>query len=436
MLRKKNKIFERSLTLPNIKTEELIGRGGFCDVYKISNDIAIKKLVHLREENIQRFKREIKIIEEVSHPNIIKIIDKKIDDETPKYAYTMNLFAYNYEQYVSKVKTLDSFPLEILEKIFLAIIYLHEKGIIHRDLKPSNILINPEPFEVVISDFGLGKLMNVESNLTCIGQGMGTDDYSAPELLLGHQKADVRADIYSLGKILEFTIRELEINCPKEIQQVVKKATEYKMDNRYSSVDDLRREFFNNLMIYSREATIDTVISYLNEPGQVSNELGQIRKELFDNLFNSIIRPTLQQADDRKLEIEFKKILSSPQIINYYLEVASKEFEDYLIFYCELVQALPKFDEEVNFIVSCLYQLIEEPGADRLILNTIWKTLVQLAFEFYKKDGSFKILELIKVEFNKTMGIQVGMEEELMSEFSNNHELEIFYEEYLKESEK
>ena len=189
-------------------------------------------------------------------------------------------------------------------------------------------------------------------------------------------------------------------------------------------------------MIYRREATIDTVISYLNEPGQVSNELGQIRKELFDNLFNSIIRPTLQQADDRKLEIEFKKILSSPQIINYYLEVASKEFEDYLIFYCELVQALPKFDEEVNFIVSCLYQLIEEPGADRLILNTIWKTLVQLAFEFYKKDGSFKILELIKVEFNKTMGIQVGMEEELMSEFSNNHELEIFYEEYLKESEK
>ena len=45
-------------------------------------------------------------------------------------------------------------------------------------------------------------------------------------------------------------------------------------------------------------------------------------------------------------------------------------------------------------------------------------------------------MELIKVEFNKTIGIQVGMEEELMSEFSNNHELEIFYEEYLKESEK
>ncbi len=429
MLREKNKIFERSLTIPNIKTEELIGRGGFCDVYKISNDIAIKKLVHLREENIQRFKREIKIIEEVRHPNIIKIIDKKIDDETQKYAYTMSLFAYNYDQYVKEVKTLDSFPLEILEKIFLAIIYLHEKGIIHRDLKPSNILLNLEPLEVVISDFGLGKLMTGESNLTCIGQGMGTDDYSAPELLLGHQKADVRADIYSLGKILEFTIRELEINCPKEIQQVVKKATEYRMDNRYSSVDELRKEFFNNLMIYSQEATIDTVISYLND-------LRQVRKELFDNLFNSIIRPTLQQADDRKLEIEFKKILSSPQIINYYLEVASKEFEAYLIFYCELIQALPKFNEEVNFIVSCLYQLIEEPGADRLILNTIWKTLVQLAFEFYKKDGSFKILELIKVEFNKTMGIQVGMEEELMSEFSKNHELKIFYEEYLKESEK
>ncbi|WP_082160980.1 serine/threonine-protein kinase [Streptococcus sp. 343_SSPC] len=429
MLREKNKVFKRLDNIPEVKTRQLIGKGGFCEVYQISNDIVEKVLMGSGEENIERFKREISYIERVNHPNIINIIDKRIDNGNRRYSYTMKRYSYNYEQYLSLVNDSDGFPLEVLENIFDAIVYLHEEGIIHRDLKPSNILINVDPFEVVVADFGLGKSMKEKSNLTQIGLGMGSANYSAPELLMGKGGIDFRVDIYSLGKILDFTIQKLQIDCPQEIKQVVEKSTEYRPGMRYSSVIELKNIFFQVEMIHSHKATIDIVISYLTEHIDVS-------PELFDNLFNNIIRPTIQKAEDREFEIEFKKILSSPQIVNHFLTNFSKEFEDYLIYYCDLVQGLPRFDEEANFIVSCLYQLIEEPGADEVLLSTVWKTLIQLAFISYTNHGSYDISSLIKIELSKILNSRASFKKQLLDELSTKDDLNNFYEDKLKMSEK
>ena len=429
MLREKNKVFKRLDNIPEVKTRQLIGKGGFCEVYQISNDIVEKVLMGSGEENIERFKREISYIERVNHPNIINIIDKRIDNGNRRYSYTMKRYSYNYEQYLSLVNDSDGFPLEVLENIFDAIVYLHEEGIIHRDLKPSNILINVDPFEVVVADFGLGKSMKEKSNLTQIGLGMGSANYSAPELLMGKGGIDFRVDIYSLGKILDFTIQKLQIDCPQEIKQVVEKSTEYRPGMRYSSVIELKNIFFQVEMIHSHKATIDIVISYLTEHIDVS-------PELFDNLFNNIIRPTIQKAEDREFEIEFKKILSSPQIVNHFLTNFLKEFEDYLIYYCDLVQGLPRFDEEANFIVSCLYQLIEEPGADEVLLSTVWKTLIQLAFISYTNHGSYDISSLIKIELSKILNSRASFKKQLLDELSTKDDLNNFYEDKLKMSEK
>lgn len=429
MLRKKNTNFERSKTTHQLETKRLIGNGGFCDVYQISESKATKELVHLRKENIERFKREIEFIKSVNHPNIIKIIDERIDDENKRYSYTMDLYSHNYEQYIERnKKSLNDFPLEILENIFDAVIYLHEQDIIHRDLKPSNILVNLAPLEVVIADFGLGKSMMKGPSLTQIGLGMGTENYSVPELLEGRQNVDARSDIYSLGKILEFTVNKLEIVCQQEIKQIVSTATEYKVEKRYSSVTELKNIFLDSVMIYSHRATIDKVIKYLTEQRDV-------RLELFDDLFNNIIRMTIQKAEDREFEIEFKKILSCPQIVNYYLTVAQDEFMDYLGYYCELVQdlELSSFDDEADFIVSCLYQLIENPGAEEALLVTVWTTLVQLAFVLYKHEGSYKILKVISTEFNKTLESgTASFEEQLLHNISQDADLSTFYHNELK----
>ena len=78
----------------------------------------------------------------------------------------------------------------------------HRRGVVHRDLKPANILLTPEGVPKV-ADFGLAKLLNVESGLTRTDSVLGSPSYMAPEQAEGKTK-DVgpAADVYALGAIL------------------------------------------------------------------------------------------------------------------------------------------------------------------------------------------------------------------------------------------
>jgi len=71
----------------------------------------------------------------------------------------------------------------IMEQIFSAVLYCHERGIVHRDLKPENMLITADCLDKVIvkiADFGLARLCSKKNLATTIG---GTPGYIAPEIL-------------------------------------------------------------------------------------------------------------------------------------------------------------------------------------------------------------------------------------------------------------
>ncbi|MCB1299682.1 MAG: serine/threonine protein kinase, partial [Microthrixaceae bacterium] len=83
-----------------------------------------------------------------------------------------------------------------------AIANAHEHGVIHRDLKPSNVLLDKQG-NPRVTDFGLAKQIESDSNLTATGQVMGTPSYMPPEQASGDlARVDARSDIYSLGAVL------------------------------------------------------------------------------------------------------------------------------------------------------------------------------------------------------------------------------------------
>jgi len=81
-----------------------------------------------------------------------------------------------------------------------ALAHAHERGVLHRDVKPANILLSPT-LSAKVTDFGIGKLLTGDTELTSTGQMVGSPAYMSPEQIKG-EKLDARTDIFSLGIVL------------------------------------------------------------------------------------------------------------------------------------------------------------------------------------------------------------------------------------------
>src|SRR5262249_26826153 len=92
----------------------------------------------------------------------------------------------------------------------LGLQHAHERGLVHRDVKPSNLLVTAQGSTVKVLDMGLARSLGggapAVHDLTQSGTVVGTPDYIAPEQSLDPRRADIRADIYSLGCTFYFML--------------------------------------------------------------------------------------------------------------------------------------------------------------------------------------------------------------------------------------
>ena len=153
------------------------------------------------DEEIRRFHAEAEAAAKLDHPGIVPIYDVGDIDGRP-------FFAMSFVAGQNLASRLEEGPLscedaaELTIKIAQAVAFAHERQIIHRDLKPANVMLDASG-EPRITDFGLAKQMQTESEMTATGQILGTPAYMPPEQALGRAAdVDERADIYSLGAIL------------------------------------------------------------------------------------------------------------------------------------------------------------------------------------------------------------------------------------------
>lgn len=186
------------------------GTGGFAKVTKgrdniLERDIAIKVLDPLTtafpEADLERFRREARILARLSHPNIPAIYD--VDSGPGKFSLIFQFVdGINLRQLIAKEGPCQlSEARQWFHQIASALEYAHSLGIIHRDVKPDNIIITPDRESAYLVDFGIALSADEAKKLTKSGFAVGTPGYMSPEQQAG-EEVDRKTDIYSLAVTL------------------------------------------------------------------------------------------------------------------------------------------------------------------------------------------------------------------------------------------
>lgn len=192
-------------TVGNYRLEAAIAKGGMGTIYRARNTendqvAAVKVLRRELAANrsfLVRFRREVRALQEVEHPNVVRVLD--VGEQGDIQYYVMEYF----EKALAGL--LREGPLEPVRALQLAaqaargLQAVHDAGVVHRDVKPSNILIGDDGV-ARIGDFGVARLTTA-TRMTQTGAILGTPAYMAPEQA-ENPEVDRRADIYSLGVVL------------------------------------------------------------------------------------------------------------------------------------------------------------------------------------------------------------------------------------------
>ncbi|MBI5350418.1 MAG: serine/threonine protein kinase [Chloroflexi bacterium] len=200
------------------KAIKLIGEGGFGEVWKaedeslgriialkvISNEKLERSTPEQKQEFIERFKREARILAALKHIHILALFDYG-DSEGLRYLVIPYHEGGTLEDRLQRVRLTLAETDRFFSQLAEALDYAHKQKIVHRDLKPSNVLVDQND-NIQLSDFGISKLLEDSVHLTQTGTAMGTPDYMSPEQFKG-LPLDGRSDIYSMGVMLyEMTV--------------------------------------------------------------------------------------------------------------------------------------------------------------------------------------------------------------------------------------
>jgi len=370
------------------KIAEEIGSGGMCDVYLAvdSSNFGYVALKVLNEELTQdpkavsQFQKEGQLARNISHPNVVAIIDDGEADGFHYIAYE-HISGLSLAELIEKSGALESgLALSIFQEVSLGLVAAHQKGIVHCDLKPQNIMITGEN-RIKIIDFGIASFGSdafVSGTISSDeemdeygaeeGQVQGTLVYAAPEQNQG-QLPDTYSDVYSLGLIFYEMLagkRLLQGTTMKEV--VLQQLT---MKGRLKAATELNAEV---------PPAIDPILAKMLDPKPQARYKSAV--ELVQDLEEKLAGEAIGTAD-----LEAAKDLAMRELSETYFATASNALHD-----GRIMDALLQFAKLLNLNK----EQVEKYGktVQRELIGLFWRLqglFKDVSDGIYPKDGSLKV---------------------------------------------
>ena len=235
----------------------MLGRGGFSTVWesldKTCNERVAVKVLHSElgrdPLRVDRFYRGARIMAELDHEGVIRIVDLHGEDEGYHYFVMELARGGNLRQAVLEQRVGREQLASVIERIGRTLARAHGRGYVHRDVNPGNILLSASG-EPKLTDFDLVAAADTTGG-TRTG-AMGTFVYAAPEQLDRPQDADGRADVYGLAMTAAFILYGHDLpmtvlrdaagfittlDCPQPLETVLIRALARERDERFSSME-------------------------------------------------------------------------------------------------------------------------------------------------------------------------------------------------------
>ena len=262
---------------------EKIGEGGMGVVYRAryvgnNRQVAVKLIpndITANSTTLARFERELEVLKQLSHPNIVHCFGGRCESQQRYYAMEYipggTLADYLAEKGSLPWETVVDLGIQMCE----ALHYAHERGVTHRDVKPGNFLLTKSG-QLKLSDFGLASIV-AQNRLTASDRTVGTILYMSPEQIRGELVTN-RVDLYGLGCVLfemmaGFTpfigstagevlqrhlkdpvphVASLVLDCPLELDQLLFELLAKNSDARPASAADVASRL-NGILLPSRQ---------------------------------------------------------------------------------------------------------------------------------------------------------------------------------------
>jgi len=192
-----------------------IDQGGMGVVYEVLHQglgrrqaLKVIQLTHLSRKMISRFLNEARTLARFSHPNIVRVYDIGVAQNSIGYFAMELLHGVTLEEHLSSHGALDEDEaLRLFGQLLDALFYAHARGVVHRDIKPANIMLVRDDggrLTVKVFDFGVARYFDDLGDsiaVTTTGDVVGSPSHMSPEQALG-KRVDLRTDIYSAGCVL------------------------------------------------------------------------------------------------------------------------------------------------------------------------------------------------------------------------------------------